>query len=284
MVQKMNRSKKKFVIEYIYILLGTIIIAFAFDLFLVPNQIAAGGVSGLATVLYHLFGVPVGIIMLLLNLPLFLAGVRNFGGTFGVRTIFGAVSLSIITDLLAIYVSPLTTDRLLASVYGGILCGIGTGIIFRNKGTTGGSDIGARLLSRYTRLTAGQALMVIDFFVIAIAGIIFGVEMSLYAFFTLYITGKVLDFIQEGASVGKAAFIISKKSDYIAETILSQMDRGATVFSAYGAYTGQKRDVVLSVVSRAEIARLKEIVHSIDENAFVIITDVHEVLGEGFLQ
>jgi uncharacterized membrane-anchored protein YitT (DUF2179 family) len=273
---------KNRIVEYIYILSGSVITALALNWFLVPNNIAAGGLSGFATVIHHVSGAPVGLVMLIFNIPLFFAGVKRFGGTFGAKTILGAVSLSIFIDVIAIYAHPLTGDRLLASVYGGLLSGVGLGITFRNGGTTGGSDIGARLLSDHFSLSTGQGLMIIDFVIIGVAGLTFGAEMALYALMTLFVTGKVLDFIQEGLGVGKAAFIISENAHVIAGKILTDMDRGATIFDAKGAYTGETKDVVLSVVSRAEISTLKELVKGVDPMAFVIIADVHEVLGEGF--
>lgn len=269
-------------VDYLWILAGTFITAIALDVFLVPNKIAAGGVSGLATVTYYLFGWPVGATMLAINIPLLIAGIRSHGGSFGVRSLFGGVALSAFVDLLEPHVGPLTRDALLAAVYGGALSGVGLGLAFRHGGSTGGTDLAARLLDKMLPISTGQALFIIDFMVITLAGIVFDAELALYALITLFVTGKVVDVIQEGAGYARAAFIISTKTEEISQAVLKRMERGATIITARGAYTGLPRDVLLCSVARFEITTLKNIVKEIDPKAFVIIAEVHEVLGEGF--
>ncbi|MBU7006364.1 YitT family protein [Phosphitispora fastidiosa] len=275
--------KRRLIREYFFILIGVLLTAIGLDMFLVPNKIAAGGVSGIATIVYYAARFPVGMTMLIINVPLFLIGIRKLGVGFGIRSLFGTVTISLAVDLLAPILPVPTRDPLLASIYGGIVTGIGIGIVFRNGGTTGGTDLAAAIVNNYMKMSVGVVLFMIDAAVIAAAGITFkSAELALYALLTIFLTSRVIDMVQEGFGYAKAALIISDRPREISEAILSQMDRGVTTLKGTGMYTGTDRDVVFSVVTRAEISILKKLVHSIDPKAFVILTDVHEVLGEGF--
>ncbi|MBE3583492.1 MAG: YitT family protein [Limnochordaceae bacterium] len=264
------------------ILIGGAITAAGLDLFLIPAKIAAGGVSGLATVIHYVVGGSVGTIMLLFNIPLFLAGMRYLGAHFGVKTLWGAVTLSVLVDVFAPYMSPLTHDPLLASIYGGAVTGIGMGLTFRFGGTTGGTDIGAALLRHFTPLTVGQGLMVLDGAVILLAGLTFGPELALYALLTVFISARTIDLVQEGPGYAKCAYIISNDPERISTRILQEMERGVTALRGVGKYTGTPREVLMVIVSRSEITKLKEVVQQVDPKAFVVISDAREVLGEGF--
>lgn len=271
--------------DYIGILVGVTITALSLVWLLIPNKIAAGGVSGLAIVFYYLWKWPVSWVMLMLNIPLFLACLWAFGPRFGAKTLFGAAFLSIMTQFWESVVNlfPLTKDPLLASLYGGVIAGIGMGIAFRFRGTTGGTDLAAQLLNRFAGIPVGQGLLFCDSAVIILAGLVFrSAELALYAIMTLFITSKVLDAVLEGFNYAKAAFIISEHSEEIGRRILHDLQRGATGLFGRGLYSTAQKEVVLCVISRAEEFRLKELVHQIDPGAFIIITDVHEVLGEGF--
>jgi uncharacterized membrane-anchored protein YitT (DUF2179 family) len=270
------------VYSYLGVILGTVIVAAALNWFMVPNGLAAGGVSGVSIILYHLFDLPVGLTMLVMNIPLLVAGFKMFGRDFGLKTILGSVALSIAVDVFAPYMGSLTQDLTLAAVYGGALSGLGLGITFKFGGTTGGTDIAAAILGKFTALTVGQSLLVMDFIIITSAGLIFGPEIALYALLTLFVSSRIIDAVQEGVSYAKAGFIISEHADEIAEAIMTEMDRGVTYLSGMGGYSRKERHVLLCVVSRIEIAALKRLVHAHDPNAFVIIADVREVLGEGF--
>ncbi|GAB4264567.1 MAG: YitT family protein [Thermincola ferriacetica] len=257
--------------------------ALGLDMFLVPNKIAAGGVSGIATLLYYLFRVPVGMAMLLINVPLFLTAIKTLGFGFGVRSLYGTIALSVAVDLLAPYVPVPTHQPLLASIYGGIAVGIGLGLVFRYKATTGGTDLAAAIVNKYlVWASVGLILFGIDAMVIIAAGYVFNAELALYALLTVFLTARVIDVVQEGFGSAKAALIISDNAEEIGQAILEKLDRGATALHGTGFYTGTDKKVILSVVTRAEISSLKELVHQIDPRAFVILTDVHEVLGEGF--
>lgn len=268
---------------YAGITLGATLTAVALNMFLIPNKVAAGGVSGMATVLHYLLGLPVGSTMLALNVPLFLASVKVLGARFGLRTLYGAAILSIAVDLTAPFTPVLTRDLLLSSLYGGVLSGVGMGIVFRFGGTTAGTDLAAAIINKLTRISVGQALLGVDFFVIATAGIAFAsAELSLYALISLWLTSHIIDLVQEGPSTAKAFFVISDAADAVAKRIMVDMDRGVTLFAGRGGYTGQPRDILFCVVTASEVVRLKELITSLDPGAFVIVADAHEVMGEGF--
>ncbi|MCG0277441.1 MAG: YitT family protein [Thermanaeromonas sp.] len=274
--------RKTSVMNYLGITAGCALTAVGLALFLVPNRIAAGGVSGLATVLHHVLGVPVGLTMLVLNVPLFLAGLKVLGFHFGLKTLYGTVVLSLLTDFLAWVTRPPTFNPLLASIYGGLLSGVGLGVVFRYGGSTGGTDLAALLFRKLLHISAGMGLLVTDAFVISLAGLVFNMELALYALLALFLTSRAIDAIQEGSGYAKAAIIISDRSEEIARHILTELDRGATGLQGRGLYTGRDREILLVVVHRSEVTRLKNLVATLDPQAFVIVTNVHEVLGEGF--
>jgi len=273
----------RWVRNYTGITLGAILTAVALNMFLIPNKVAAGGVSGLAIILHYLLGLPVGLTMLALNIPLFIASVKVLGTKFGVKTLYGAAVLSVVVDVTAPYMPVLTRDLLLSSLYGGALSGIGLGLVFRFGGTTAGTDLAAAMINKLTRISVGQSLLAVDFFVIASAGIAFAsAELSLYALIALFLTSHIVDLVQEGPSTAKAFFIMSLKADLVARKIMEEMNRGVTFFQGRGGYSGQSCEVVLCVVSTGEVTKVKDLVHGVDPMAFVIVADTHEVLGEGF--
>lgn len=273
---------KKIVLGYAGVLIGVIITAFGVSFFLIPAKIAAGGVSGLATVVFHLTGFPVGITMLLFNIPLFLLSWRLIGPMFGAKTLFGTITISIFVDLFNQFAVPMTSDLLLAAIYGGVISGIGLGLAFRSGGSTGGTDMAAQLVARFFPTSVGQALLFVDGFVIILAGLAFGLELAMYALIAVFITTKTIDLVQEGQNYAKATLIISDRAEEIGQSIMERLERGVTSLDGRGMYTKDDKDVLLVIVSRVEIAQVKEIVREFDESAFVVIADVHEVLGEGF--
>lgn len=269
--------------EYAGVTAGVVITALGLVLFLIPGKIAAGGVSGFAIIIFHLLGINVGITMLAVNIPLFLLGIKKLGGLrFGLKGIYGAVLLSILTDFFAYFLDALTDDPILATLYGGALVGVGLGIVVYFGGTTGGTILAAQLLQKHFRISVGHGLLAFDALVIMMAGIVFSIELALYAIIALLLTVKVIDFIQEGVGYAKAAIIISDKSDEIKSAVLKVMDRGATLLKGEGAYTGEKKEVLLVVISRTEVSSLKSLINQIDPQAFVILTSVNEAIGEGF--
>lgn len=269
--------------QYLGIALGSLVTAVGLNMFLIPNKVAAGGVSGLATVLHYVLGFPVGVTMLALNIPLFLLSVKVLGTRFGINTLYGAAILSVAIDGTAPFTPVLTQDLLLNSLYGGVLSGIGMGLVFRFRGTTAGTDLAAAIINKMTGISVGQALLMVDFFVILSAGIAFkSAELSLYALISLFVTTQLIDLIQEGPSSSKAFMIVTAVPDQVAQAILAELERGVTFLQGRGAYTGQMRETLLCVVSTSEVTMLKELIYNLDKSAFVIVADVHEVLGEGF--
>ncbi|HHW00303.1 MAG TPA: YitT family protein [Clostridiaceae bacterium] len=285
--------------EYLLIIIGSIITAASINIFLVPYKIAPGGVSGIATVIYYLTNgsISVGIIMLVLNVPLFIMGIKYIGKKFIVRTLFSTVFLSVAIDvteplansfiekfLLGYDQMASYSDVLLYSIFGGFLMGLGLGMVLRSGATTGGTDLAAKIVHNFIPgFTVGQILLFIDTSVIIFAAISFGsFQLALYAIVTLYISSQVIDAILEGVNFAKAVFIISDKSDEISQKLMTTLDRGVTALKGTGMYTGNDREVLLCVVHRGQLKQLKEIVNDIDKKAFVILTDVREVLGEGF--
>ncbi|ABP66952.1 protein of unknown function DUF161 [Caldicellulosiruptor saccharolyticus DSM 8903] len=271
--------------EYAAITFGSLLVALSLNLFLVPNKIAAGGFSGIATVVYYVsrFKLPVGMTMLALNIPAFIWGVKTIGVDFGVKSVYGTIALSVLTDLTA-FLPCITYDKLLASVFGGALMGLGLAIVLLYGATTGGTEMLARIIHKFISfISVGQILLGLDVAVIAMASIVFkNYELGLWAVLTLFACSKVMDAILEGVNFAKALIIISDKSDIIAEKILKELDRGVTGLHGIGMWTKKEKNVLLCVVKRHEVSRVKNLVKSIDQRAFVILTDVREVLGEGF--
>lgn len=272
--------------EYIGITIGILIISLALNVFLIPNRLAAGGISGLSTVLHYRFGFSVGATMAILNVVLFAIGTKINGWKYGMKTIYGAFGLALAVDLLAPLMSSITitNDTILGTLYGGILSGIGMGLVFRSGGNTGGTDIVAQIFQKYSNLGLGQLFLLVDGFVMLVAASVFGLKLALYGMIAVIVMGRVIDYVQEGMSVEKAAFIISEHTDEIADAILFELRRGATAISSKGYYSGNSRDTIFCVVERKQIEHLKRLAHAIDPKAFVIIADVHEVVGEGFKQ
>ncbi|NLZ52851.1 MAG: YitT family protein, partial [Thermoanaerobacteraceae bacterium] len=273
---------KTLILDYAQIILGSFIGALGLTMFLVPNKLAAGGVSGIAIVLHYLFKLPVGWTMLMLNVPLFLAGVALFGKSVGIKTLIGGLLFSVFTEITADFPVP-TQDLILSTVYGGIVLGVGLGIVFRARGSTGGTDLASMILHHFVpAISVGQGILIIDFFVIILSGFVFNWELAMYAWISLFISSKVIDLIQEGFNYAKAAYIISVKAEEVSNKILTEMDRGVTLLNAKGGFSLEEKNVLLCVITRFEVSKLKSVVHETDPKAFVIIHDVHEVLGEGF--
>lgn len=274
--------------DYGYMTVGLALTAWALVAFLIPNKLAAGGVSGLATVIFHVAQehgllLPVGLQLLVMNGILLAVAIRYRGLHYAAKTIYGIVGLSVFIEIFAIFTPALAADDLLlAALYGGALCGLGMGMVFKAGGNTGGTDIVAQLISRKFNLGVGQLLLAVDAVVVIIAAFVFGPKFALYAVVAIFVVGVTIDLVLEGLKVEKAAFIISDASERIAQAITGEMGRGATLLSATGAYTGEPRGMLFVVVSRREIDDLKAIVNAIDPKAMMIISDVHETLGEGF--
>lgn len=281
--------KHRRVRDYIFMTAGIAITAWGLNAFLIPNKLAAGGVSGLSTVFYYLFQeqfgitVPIGMQMLAMNGILLMIGISKKGWRYGAKTIYGMVAMSVAVDALAPFTPHLAShDQLLAVLYGGAVTGIGMGLVFKARGNTGGTDIVAQLLVEKVNLGIGQLMLIADAIVTLVAAVVLGPDLALYGAVAVFVMGAVIDLVQEGLSVDKAAFIICDEPGRVADAVMHQLGRGATGLVAKGLYSGESREMVFTVVSRREIDSLKALVHAVDPKAFVVIADVHEVLGEGF--
>ena len=270
--------------DYGLILIGALVQALAMVLFLVPGKLAAGGVSGLAQIVNRYTGWPIGVMIVLANIPLFGFGLRYLGGRrFLVRTVVAVVSYSVLLDLLAVYLPRgLTADPVLNALYGGVIGGLGMGIVFRGQGTSGGTDIIARLLGRWRGIPLSQSYLITDAVVVLLAGLAFSWDLALYALVSLYVSGLAAELIVEGRGIVRTATIISAKSDAIAAKVMEDLERGVTMWPGVGMYSGEERRILFCVISRAEVGQLQAIIHEIDPNAFVVIGQAHEALGEGF--
>ena len=276
--------KRNDVRDYGLLVLGAIVQAASMDLFYIPGQIASGGVSGLAQVINHYTGWPIGMMVLVMNVPLFFLGWRYLGGRrFFIRTVFTVVLYSVLVDVgrLVIPAGP-TRDPMLNALYGGVVGGLGMGITFLGQGTGGGTDILARVLARLRGIPLSQSYLFTDALVILLAGLAFSWEQALYAMIALYIGGVAAEVVTEGASVVRTALIVSERPREVADAILREMERGVTGLHGEGMYTQQDRTVLYVVISRSEVARLKALIHEIDPEAFVVIGQASEALGEGF--
>ncbi len=266
---------------YLQIVAGCLLGALAYPMFFVPNAIASGGVSGIAIILNHLFGTPVGLVALLLNVPLFILGYRTMGRVFALRSLVATVLFSVLIDLLP--VAPVTHDPFLGCIFGGVMLGVGLGLILRAGATTGGTDMVARMVhTRFQHISTGAFLLFIDVCVVLAAGFFIQVEYALYAMVSIFVVTKLMDVVLEGFTKQKACYIISSRCQQVKEELMNKLDRGVTVLNAQGGYSGEERPVLLCIASAQEMGQLKMIVRQVDERAFVFITDAYEVLGEGF--
>ena len=279
------RKLSSFAFDYTLLTIGAALLSLNIYLFLVPNKIVAGGVTGIATILHLTIGTPVGLVVLILNIPLVVAGMRWTGGLrFVARTIYATAMMALLTDILVPYVAtiPPIQQPLLYTLYGGLLDGFGMGLVFRAQGTTGGTDIVARLLKRWRGLPLGQTILVVNSLVLLLAAAAFGLEPVLYALIVTFVGARVVDLVQGEAAYGRAAIIVSAKAAQIRSMVLSQLERGVTVLQGRGGYTEAGFEVLYWLVTRPEVTILKRLVRSIDPDAFVVITEASEVLGEGF--
>lgn len=276
-----NIRLRELLAAYGQILLGCLIGGAAYPLFMTPNNIAPGGLTGVAIIFNYLFHLPVGITSLALNVPLFLIGYRQMGGVFAFRSLIATVLFSVFIDILPLPV--ITTDPLLGTLYGGVMLGIGLGLILRGGATTGGTDMVARMVHRrFQFITVGAFLFALDFVVVMTAGFVIGTSEALYALINIFVSSRVIDAVMIGFTGNKACFIISEAWEKIGSRIMTEMERGITQLTARGGYTGRERPVVLCVVSRQEVQQIKAIVREEDESAFMFISEAHEALGEGF--
>ncbi len=270
--------------KYCLVILGAALMAFSLDAFLVPAQIAPGGVSGLATVFGYYANIPVGIMIFLINIPIFIWGLFEFDGKFLISSVIGTAALSLLTEVFAPFVAPVTDNEVLMSVFGGALLGLGAATVLRSGATTGGTEIIAKILKRrFPYFSIGVFILIVDTAVVIFASLVSGRwETMLFSGLALYVSTKVIDGIIDGVNFAKMVLIISSKPEKITQAVYEKMQRGVTQLLGYSDYTKESKKVVMCVVRRNEIVKLKELVKKTDENSFVIVADVREVQGNGF--
>ncbi len=286
---------KKWFISYSLIVIGSIILAAGFVFFISPYKIVPGGVYGIAIVIHYLTegvfkwaptGLPIGLMGLIMNIPLTIIGIRILGPRFGVKTVVGFVLTSVFMDAITYLFgeAPLVAgDALLSSVFGGVLIGLGLGLIFKSKATSGGSDIVAMIIARYTKMPLGQLMIYVDSAIVLIGLLVFADwKIPLYSWIVIYITGKTIDIVLQGMSVDKTLFIISDKFEQIRDRIINDLNRGGTYIPGKGMYNGSDKTIIFTVVNRREMALLEEYIHEIDPTAFLTVLEANEILGEGF--
>ncbi len=271
--------------DFALILVGAVLQALALRIFLVPAQLASGGVSGLSQIINHFTGWPIGLMVFVGNIPLFILGWRNLGGSrFAVRTVSAVVLFSLFVDLPLPWLPTfgVTSDLVLNALYGGLISGIGFGLVYRGNGTSGGSDILARILNQWKGIPISQSYLLTDALIIFLAGISFSWENALYALVMLYVSGIAAEATSQGSNVVRTAMIVTADPEAVTRRVLHTLGRGVTLLSARGGYTGQERTVLYCVITRSEVVQLKTLVREADQRAFMVIGQAHEALGEGF--
>lgn len=277
----MNNKILKYLKEYLIITVGCFFYAVSINYFFISNHLAEGGVAGICLILFYLFKLPVGIMYFVINIPLLIMGWKLVGRDFLFKTLYGTSCLSFLITLTETWKGP-SNDIMLGSIYGGVLIGIGLGLIFMVNGSTGGTDIVARILNRYFDIPLGRTMLILDVVILGIAAIFFGKEIVMYTLISMTIVSKAIDYFQDGYTKAKGITIISSKSEEIKERIMNETGRGTTIIKGEGGFTGNEIDLLFCVVSKFEVTKVKTIVKETDSFAFLTISDVSEVLGEGF--
>ncbi|MFA5646735.1 MAG: YitT family protein [Bacteroidales bacterium] len=276
------------------ITVGAFILASGFVFFIDPHRIAPGGVYGIGIVIHYLTqgmfswapeGLPIGAIGLALNIPLTIIGIKILGPRFGIKTVVGFVLTSVFIDFqhYLFGYEPLVDDVLLSAIFGGVLVGFGLGLIFKTKATSGGSDIIAMIIAKYTRMSLGQLMIYVDSAIVLLALVAFkDWKIPLYSWLVIYITGKVIDMTIQGVSYDKTLFIISDEYEQIRQKLIYDMDRGGTLINGIGMYEGKEKKIIFTNVSRREVYMIRDLIEKIDTNAFITVIDANEILGNGF--
>ena len=278
-----TKNLKKIIVEWAGTVLGAVIMAFGVSSFLLPNQLSSGGFSGVATITYYLLNIPMGLMIMILNVPLFIFAGYKIGKDFFIKSLIGTASLSIFIDIFDKY-PPVTTDRFLACIYGGAIIGIGTAVILRVGASTGGTELITNIIKIYNPyISMSSYLTAIDIIIIALNVIFFKhIEIGLYSAIAIYLYGQMIDIIFEGVYYTKLMFIISDKNEEIAKEITREVKRGVTGLYGKGMFKEEDKLVLICAASRGDISKIKDIAKKIDERSFIIIANAREVLGKGF--
>lgn len=283
---KEKAFSKKWFISYSLIIIGSFILASGFVFFITPYKIVPGGVYGISIVLHYLFGTPVGLMALMFDIPLTIIGIKILGPRFGVKTVVGFALTACFVDTLTYFwgFDPLVPgDALLSSIFGGVLIGLGLGLIFKSKATSGGSDIIAMITAKYTKLPLGQLMIIVDSVIVLLGLAVFkDWKIPLYSWIVIFITGKVIDVVLEGISYDKTLFIVSDRYEEIRSVIINELNRGGTYIKGNGMFNGAEKTIIFTVVNRREMALLQDYIYKIDPAAFLTVIDANEIIGKGF--
>lgn len=274
---------KKLIIELIGTVIGAFIMAIAVSLFLLPNQLSSGGIAGIATITYYLLDLPMGIVIIAINVPLFILAIFKIGKSFFFKSMIGTITLSVFIDFLD-KLEPLTNDRFLACIYGGIIMGLGTALLLKVNSSTGGTDLASYIVKEYKpTISLSRAIIIIDTIIITL-NVIFlrEIEIGLYSAIAIYLMGKIIDILFEGIYFTKLLLIVSDKNEEIAKEIGNKIKRGTTGLFGKGMYTEEEKIVLMCAASRGDIAKIKMIARKIDPDSFIVITNSREVVGLGF--
>ena len=283
MIKNKKYKFKQILKEMIETILGALIMAAGVSLFLLPNQLSSGGIAGVATIFYYLLNIPMGTVIIAINIPLFLFSMYKVGKMFFLKSTLGTVAMSVFIDLLD-KIEPLTNDRFLACIYGGILLGLGTTLLLKAESSTGGSDLISYIAKKYKpTVRSGNIIVIIDIIIIALNVIFFKeIEIGLYSAIAIYIMGKIIDIFFEGINFTKLMIIVSNKNEEIAKQIDQKVARGSTGLYGKGMYTNENKLILMCAAYRKDVARIKIIAKEIDPKSFIVITNSREVVGQGF--
>lgn len=273
---------KTVLIDILYTVIGSIIVGISYNLFLLPGQIAAGGISGLSTILNKMIGSDPAMIQFIFNIPIFIIGWFTLGKSFSLKTVIATFVVPLTIFLTASLVEKGTTDALLASLYGGIVLGIGLGLVYRGNGSTGGTATLAQIVKKYTDLSSGFCQLIVDAFVVILSAFVFNFELALYALISIYVTSKVIDIVQLHAGDNKLVFIITTKEQKIINLIHEHVERGVTSVNAFGGYNREGKSLLFSVMEQKEAIYFKQIISREEPDSFVIFINTSEIIGRGF--
>ncbi|QOS97432.1 YitT family protein [Brevibacterium sp. JNUCC-42] len=279
--QHKKTTLSSFLLKFIFITIGAIMMAVSLELFLVPNKVIDGGIAGISIMMSSITNLPLGLFLFFFNLPFLVVGFKQIGKTFAFSTLYGIAVMSVTTAMLH-HVPAFTNEKMLAVMFGGVILGVGVGLVIRFGGTLDGTEIVAILLSKKTKVPVGQLIMFINVFIFIMAGFVFEWDSAMYSIFTYYIAFKLIDIVVEGLNESKSVTIISKEYEEISEAINARLGRSTTYIYARGGYSKEKTQMIYCVVTRLEVAKLRAIIHEIDDNAFIAIEHVSDVTGGNF--
>lgn len=277
----MRRFQKSVAFDYIQIVVGATLVGLAFNIFLLPSRIAAGGVSGISTILYELFQYNPAYVQWIINIPLLIVGILFIGKEFSAKTLVGTLYLPLVIWLTG-HIEVTIENPMLSAIYGGIMLGVGLGIVYRGNGSTGGTALIAQVLKKFTGLSSGFSQLVVDGLVVVISAFVFNFELALYALMSIYVTSKVIDFVQLNTSTTKLILIITDKEDDIQSLITEEINRGLTKIKTIGGYKNEEKTMILCVVEQAEAVYFKKLIQDREPDSFVIFLNASEILGRGF--